>query len=555
MTTVGWLKDVLLFCVAFSSAAAIAAFLLAPDRVKEPASFQPRSARFNNVSNVAKRLDRAVEENLRVRNLAKAPPANATQIVRRLALALTGTLPSLEELRKLDSVEEGDRVHWYVSHLLEDKRSSDYLAERFAKVFIGVEEGPFLVYRRRRFVSWLSDQLSNKVPYNQISRRILTSKGLWTDSPEVNFYTYNIVPDQEDETKPDPIRLAARTSRAFLGMRIDCLQCHDDFLGTMNLGSEFELEEGTQRHFHALASFFSQVQNSLVGVNDNLDAPQYEYQLLHEDAPEIIIPHAPFNTKYDLDSEIDLRTRLANWVTHPENRPYARAIVNRIWAIMFGRSYMRPVDDIPLEGPFPAGMEILVNEFITSNYDLQHLIRVIAASETFQRSSSADFEIQSQHFSHFAVFPITRLRPEQVAGSIIQSTSLKTIDSTSHVIARLVKYGQQNDFVARFGDLGEDEYNDRSETITQRLLMMNGELVNERLTGGLNSTTRIALLAPDNKTAIETVYIATLARKPSSEESIYFIEQLEDLDGDDRNKKISDIYWALINSVEFVWNH
>ena len=218
------------------------------------------------------------------------------------------------------------------------------------------------------------------------------------------------------------------------------------------------------------------------------------------------------------------------------------------------RGLIQPVDDIPLDGPFPDSMEVLVDHFVANGYDIHDLIRTIVMSETFQRDSKADFEITTSHHRNWAVFPMIRLRPDQVAGAIIQSTSLKTIDSTSHIISRLMKFGQQNDFVDRFGDPGEDEFIDRGETITQRLLMMNGELVRERLENGLSSTSRVALLAPNSQKAIETIYLATLTRQPSSNELSYFVRQLDELESEERGERVIDIYWTLINSIEFVWN-
>src|SRR5262249_32808791 len=150
-------------------------------------------------------------------------------IARRMSLALAGTIPSLEEIRTLEAVPEAQRIEWWTSHLLEDRRFCDYFAERLARVYVGTENGPFLVFRRRRFVSWLSEQLHDKRPYNEIVRELIADKGLWTGTPAVNFVTATINQDSEDKS-PDEIRLAGCVARGFLGVRIDCLQCHDDKL-------------------------------------------------------------------------------------------------------------------------------------------------------------------------------------------------------------------------------------------------------------------------------------------------------------------------------------
>lgn len=556
MKTATWFKDVLLISIGLSTLAGLAAFLLSSDRVRDPESFHSNQKSKSEIANVGSRVDTVFARQHQELGIGAAPRASSLKIARRLALALAGTVPSVEEIRRLEEIEPSKQIDWYVSRLLEDKRTSSFLAERFARQFVGTDEGPFLIFRRRRFASWMSKQLEEQRPYDDIARQLLLDSGLWTDAPAVNFYTYNILPD-EDEVRPDAIKLAARTSRAFLGMRIDCLQCHDDFLGTMNLGSAENPEGGTQLHFHQLASFFSQVENSLMGIRDNLKSETYQYKLLDDDDASKIEPEVPFNSHLDGD-EKNQRLRLANWVTHPENRPFARAFVNRIWAIMFGRGLIHPIDNIPLNDDVSEAMEILADDFVENGFDIRRLLRIIAVTNTFQRDSdfhSTSTEISDLHKDSWAVFPLSRLRPDQVAGAIIQSTSLTTVDSTSHIVERLVKFGQQNEFILRYGDPGEEEFNERGETVTQKLLMMNGKLVAERLNDGINSPSRLRGLSPDVSTAVETVYLAVLSRRPTPSETDYFESQMIDATRSEQRQKTTDLFWTLINSIEFSWNH
>ncbi len=547
-----WTKNLFFIGLAVIGFATLTVFLMATDRVAAPESFAPSSKAQFAILNVAKTVDASFKQEWNQKDLGMqaAGRADDLTIARRLSLGLTGTVPSLQEIREFESQEPQDRIHWWVSHLLEDRRTSNHLAERFTRAFVGVDDGPFILYRRRRFVKWLGDQIHDNVRYDQIVRQLLTGEGLWTDSPSVNFYTVTI----GDTEQPDPVRLAGRTSRALLGMRIDCLQCHDDFLGTINLGSADDPTGGMQTDFHSLAAFFAQTNVSLLGIKDGGDK-EYQYQLLEADEESVISPKVPFNQELVDDNISSLQKQLAEWVVHPENRPFARATVNRVWAIMCGKPLVEPVDDIPLEGPFPQAMEVLADDLVNNNFDLQRLIRTIAETEAFQRDSRADFEITDQHVENWKVFPLIRLRPDQVAGAAIQSTSFTTIDATAHIITRLTQFGQQNDFVERYGDAGEDEFAARGETVTQRLLMLNGEMIDDRLTTPLNSPVRVSVLSPNTEQAIETVYLATLTRRPTAPELTHFKSQLDQLQGTERTKKILDIYWTLVNSIEFVWNH
>jgi hypothetical protein len=210
-----------------------------------------------------------------------------------------------------------------------------------------------------------------------------------------------------------------------------------------------------------------------------------------------------------------------------------------------------------LEGTYPPGLETLAGDFVKHGYDIQRLIRVIAASDPFQRDSRAEFEVTIDHENAWAVFPLTRLRPEQVAGAMLQSASLSTIDADSHIIKLLTRFGQENDFVKRYGDMGENEFQDRGGTIPQRLIMLNGELVEERIKPNpvTNASTRIARLAPSDQKAVETAYLAILTRLPDPDESSYFTQQLDGVHGDERERRLADLYWTLLNSSEFSWNH
>ena len=547
-----WQRNLLFASLSVVGLVALGSRLLSSDPIKSPSSFDPTRYQQPEIRRVLDQVDSEFAASWEESGLASAGPADELIIARRLALGLTGTIPSLEEIRVLQSLPEGQRVDWWISRLLEDRRYADYVAERLARAYVGTDNGPFIVYRRRRFVTWLSDQLHDNKPYDVLVRQLISDKGIWTNSPSVNFLTVTL--DEDNKGKPDAIRLAGRTTRAFLGMRIDCLQCHDDNLGTMNLGSEDDPRSGLQSDFHHLAAYYGGVQFSLFGVTDSED--EYEYQYLHADEAEAIAPRPPFASDLVPESGTQ-REQLAAWVTHDQNKPFARAMVNRMWALLFGKPLVEPIDDIPLYGEYPPGLDTLAEDFIKHDYDLRHLIRMIAGTKAFHLESRADFEVTQAHEDSWAVFPLTRLRPEQMAGGVLQAASLTTIDADSHIIAQLQRFNEQNQFIQRYGDTGEDEFEGRAGTIAQRLLMMNGSLVKERTKPDpvWNASTRIAMLAPTDEKAIETTYLTLLSRLPSDAEREHFVKLLGGTKGDNRGECLEDLYWVLVNSTEFSWNH
>lgn len=489
-------------------------------------------------------------EQARISPASSAPPL---KIARRLSLGLSGSIPSVQEIRVLQQQPSHEQIHFWVSHLLRQKRTSDFLAERLARALVGVEDGPFLLYRRRRFVDWLSNEIFTARPYDEIVADLLNDDGIWTDSPAVNFYTRNIVPDVGKDDVPDPITLAGRTTRALIAMRLDCLQCHDDFMNEIYLGDANNLRAGVQADFHQLAAFFSETRNTFFGIRDvkNQTIP-YQYKLIGEQSESILEPAVPYASEL-LGSEGSLRQRLTHWVTHRENRPFARSIVNRMWAIMTGQPLLEPVDNIPLGGPFPAALELLTTDFIDHDFSLHRLIHMIACCDAFQKDSVASFEIENVHTQKSAVFPMTRLRPDQMAGAVIQATSMRLVDENSHVLNRLKTFDQLSRFIRRFGDPGENEFESRGETVTQKLLMFNGKMVSECLKEN-SSVAEMHWLSPDDKTTVETIFLATLSRRPTGAEEEFFLDRLSDRTVS-KKRQVADIYWSLINSLEFSWNH
>lgn len=482
-----------------------------------------------------------------------AAKADEWTVARRIALALTGSIVSFEEIRALQAVPAGERVHWWTSRVMEDRRWSDYLGQRLSRAYVGTANGPFLLFRRRKFNSWLAEQLARDVGYDKIARAMISAEGLWTDTPQVNFVTATM--DEKDNGRGDPIRLAGRTSRAFLAQRIDCLQCHNDFLDKMNFGTRDEPIAGQQSHFHSLAAFYAgaSAKNPFQGIVEDFET--YKFEFLGESEAREVEPSVPFYPHL-LPSDGKPRQRLANWVTHPENVAFSRAAVNRIWAQLFSRPLVDPVDDIPLDQPVPRVLDILAEDFVSHGYSVQRLIRLIIECDAFQRASRADFEVTEEHEKCWAVFPIEQLRPEQVAGSIFQACTLSSLDSTSSIFAQLKVFGDTQDFLKRFGDRGE-EFETDAVTISQRLIMMNGDLVNERTKVDLvgNASTRIAAMVSDNQEAVQATYWAVLNRMPSIAELEQFSQYIDGKYGDSRAAAIGDIYWAMMNSTEFAWNH
>lgn len=536
------IRDLLFIGLVLGGAAGLGASLY-PPRIDARNDFRPRrSVSDDGLGETVRRVDAAFRARWAAEGLTPTSPAPELAVVRRLALGLTGAIPSLEELRRLESIPEGQRATRYAEALLDDRRYADYFAERLARAYVGTEGGPFLIYRRRRFVSWLSDDLFKNRPYDAIVRDLIASDGLWTDRPATNFITVTYDPERK---VVDPERLAGRVTRAFLGARLDCAQCHDHPFASWK-----------QADFQGLSAFFGQAENGLTGIHES----PIEYQPTDRKTgkPVTVAPRVPFLPELlPAENQGTRRARLARWITDPKNDHFPKATVNRVWALMFGRPLVEPIDDLPSTDELPEPLVILADDFAAHGYDLRRLVQILAATEAFRLDSTTFDEAHEEAADRsWAVFPLTRLRPEQVVGGVIQAASLTTIDADSPIFARIGKFFGENNFVQRFGDSGGDEFDGRGGTIPQRLLMLNGELVHGRTKEDLfNAGNRVALLAPTDRAAVEVAYLTVLTRKPTAEEARHFEAKLDKARGAERARRVSDLYWTLVNSTEFSWNH
>jgi hypothetical protein len=522
--------------------------LLSAGLLRSPASRLARRARVPqpdtraDIAPAVRVVNQAFKEVWAEKHLTPTPPAPELELMRRLGLALTGKAPSLEEIRRFESRPLPTRLDAWLEDLLRDRRCGDYLAERLARAFVGTEDGPFILFRRSRFTGWLSDAVLENRPYDVVVRQMIAADGVWTDHPATNFIT---VTRKEETERPDPERVGARVARAFLGVRLDCAQCHDH-----------PFQPWKQADFRGLAAFFGGLHANLRGVRDETNdyAPPPRRS---KDPGKVVEPRVPFHPEL-LPAAGPPRERLAAWVTDPRNENLARVTVNRIWALLFGRPLSEPVDDLPLSGEVHPALEKLAADFAGHGYDLRRLLCVIVASEPFRLNSAGIDEggPSAEQDEAWAAFPMTRLRPEQVAGSIFQAASLSTLEADAPWLVRLATFTGQNDFVRRYGDTGEDEFDTRSGTIPQRLLLLNGDIVrNKTKSDFLNAPSRIAALAPTDRKAVEIAFLTVLTRRPSPEESSYFEARVRGTKGEERKERLGDLCWTLMNATEFSWNH
>ena len=490
--------------------------------------------------------------------LTPAEPADELTVLRRLTLALHGTIPSLEQIRAFEADAAPGRLDRWCDRLLADRRFADYWAERLARTLVGTHAGNLVLYRRDRFAAWLSDRLHANESWDETVRAMIAADGMWTAVPAANFVTAEVENDVLDRNA-----LAGRTVRAFLGQRIDCAQCHDH-----------PFADWKRADFEGLAAFYGRTDFGLTGVREHLtdgDGPK-EFTVQDRETLEdrVVAPAVPFAADrlpagFDPDSA-DRRRALAAWVTHADNRRFGRAVGNRAWGLLFGRAWSEPVDDLPDPEPLEPGdagdlLDRLAAVFRAgrggAGHDLKHLIRTIARTRAFRLDSRAPHAADPRAFGELtdagAVFPLVRLRPEQAIGAMAQAASVRTLDRDSPLFFRAIRFFREIDFVRDYGDLGGDELTGAPATVPQALLRMNGDLAGELARPNpLNAAGRLSLFAGPPPRQIEAAFLCCLTRRPTAAEAAALADYFEDANEED---PMADVYWTLFNAPEFSWNH
>lgn len=511
--------------------------------------------------------------------LEPAPAVDALTLMRRLWLDLLGTTPSLSEIRALQEVPPARAQAWLIERALADERFDGVLAERLARIAVGGQDAKQddLTYRRRRLVSWLTGQVRRNRPWDALVRQLVSAGGLSTDTPAVNF---TISQDS------DPTKLAARTTRAFLGVRIDCAQCHDH-----------PFARWKQRDFEGLAAFYARLRRDLTGVREasegellfqlpaGLSAPPQDADhaaigsstRLEVKAPfgqpvlippgqkppagaatRSVAPAVPFSPEL-LPERSSRRDALAAWLTAPQNPYFAQALVNRFWSWLLGRGLVEPVDELDTTRPRdPLLLALLAERFRESGFDLRLLVRAIVSSEAYRLDSAPRTDDEAQDLEPaseaYALRPLKPLRGDQLAAGILQAGSLRPYDQARAPLLRFANWAQRNDFTRRHGDdLALEEAQD--ETLLQRLHLLNGKTLREvtKHDDLFGPVTRIPLLAPSDEAAVEAAFLITLTRRPSPAESQRFSARLAGAPKGERDRVMSDLLWTLLNATEFAW--
>lgn len=486
-----------------------------------------------NIENVAAMIDGHISEALRRDEITPAPLADDAEFLRRVYLDLAGTIPPVAEVRRFLNDSDPQKRSKVVNDLLNSPRYVVHFTNVWRALLLPeAANDPRLRFQVEGFEAWLRTQLFEEVGYDQIVQRLITTQ-LTSANMSMRRQSNTAEPTAiaffiAKEGKPE--NLTAGISRQFLGIRIECAECHDH-----------PFADWKRDEFWSLAAFFSGVQSDNQFTVSETASPGK--LAIPGTAREVAAAFLDGSTPQA--ATIPGREALAKWITAPDNPFFARAAVNRLWAHFFGIGIVVPVDDMEIDNP-PSHPELLAElsrVFVDRDFDLKFLIRAITTSQAYQRSSKLTHESQDDP-RYFARMVVRGLSPEQIYDSLSRATGNRNEQGKA-------------EFVERFTSEPGMPI-DVQTTILQALAMMNGPLVAAATDLEQSATMTAAAEFPlfDDRQRIEALFLAALSRFPREEELSRFLSYVQQGGATgDKKAALADVFWVLLNSSEFLFNH
>jgi hypothetical protein len=493
------------------------------------------------------------------RNLAKlaslrippSPDAGDAAFLRRAYLDATGTLPTARQAEAFLADRDPNRRAKLVDRLLDSPEYVDYWAYKWSDLLL-VSSRKLQAPSMWSFYRFVRESVAKNVPWDRFARSILTAQGSTLSNGAATFYLLH----------RDPIDLTESASMTFLGLSLTCARCHNH-----------PLEKWTQDQYYQFASLFARVTlKDGDTTGDAVVANSRDGEILHP-RRGVAMPPSPLDAPpISSDDPRDRRAVLADWLARPDNPYFARALVNRVWSNFFGRGLVDPEDDLRVSNPpsDEALLDWLVADFIAHRYDVKHLIRTIMNSAVYARSSVPvpGNESDTKFLSHYRV---KRLPAEVLLDAIARVTEVSTPFSGYPAGWRSLQLPDSQVASTFLDSFGRPERattcsceRSAEPSMSQALHLANGATINEKLRSDSSAAAKAVSGKVDDPAIIEHLFLAALSRRPTAAERERTIKALKEATAGladpkaaatARRQAVEDLYWAVLTSREFLFNH
>lgn len=485
-------------------------------------------------------VDTLVAAKLKKLRIAPSEVCSDEEFLRRVFVDVVGLFPTVEEYQAFMASSEPDKRAKLIDGLLERKEFAEIWVNKWAELLQVrtvanqvSQKGMFLYY------NWLVEKLQNNTPMDKLVQEILGASGGTFKNPSTNFYQMTL----------DRLLLTENVAQVFMGMRIQCAQCHNH-----------PFDRWTMDDYYGFAAFFAQIgRKQGEDYRETIVFNAGGGEQNHPIGGRAMKPKFLGGAEPDTAGK-DRRAVLAEWLASKENPYFAKSFVNRVWTHFFGIGIVEPVDDFRVSNPAsnPELLDELAKRFTESNFDLKKLVRDICNSRTYQRSTQRNptNELDEKNFAHAN---LRRIKAENLLDIITMVTETKDKFPGLPLGARAVQIANgatSTYFLTTFGRATRETVCScevkMEPTLSQALHLLNGDTVNAKIAqGGVVKRLNETMKFPEER--VTNLYVRALGRKPTKTE----LDKLLPLfaPGSNAEQALTDLFWALLNSREFLFNH
>lgn len=484
-------------------------------------------------------IDKLIHAKLKKLRIQPSQLCTDEEFLRRVYLDVVGVLPTVEEYRRFMDSDDPKKREKLVDELLGRKEFVELWVMKWAEL-LQIRTTRQISYKAMlRYYNWLQAKIAGNVPMDKMVQELLGSNGGTFANAATNYY----------QNERDTLKVAENVAQVFMGMRIQCAQCHNH-----------PFDRWTMDDYYSFAAFFSQVgrkrgEDPRETIIYNRRSGEVRHPVTKRNMPPKFLGGAVPDVRGK-----DRRVVLAEWLASPQNPYFAKNLSNIVWAHFFGKGIINEVDDVRVSNPAvnPELLDELGRRFTSYNYDFKQLVRDICTSRTYQLSTQTNptNETDERNFSRAY---LRRLRGEVLLDAISQVTETKNKFRGLPLGARAVQIANGNTstyFLTTFGRAKRDTVCScevkMEPNLSQALHMLNGDTVNSKIQrGGLIARRLKAKKTPQE--VVDELYIRVLTRPPYPKEQ----SQLTEVLAQEKNPQqaLEDVFWALLNSREFLFNH
>ena len=483
-------------------------------------------------------IDTLIQQKLTKLRLSPAPQCDDQTFLRRVFVDVIGQLPTPDDVRNFLADTTADKRARIVDQLLKRPEFPDVWAMAWAEV-LGIESGQLEVKGVHVFTRWLREALRDGMPMDKIVHRMLTASGGAYTVPEANYWV----------TATNPKVLAENAAQTFLGIRLQCAQCHNH-----------PFERWRMDDYYGFAAFFGRVGRKRGDdPRDTVIFNRNSGEVTNERTRVAAKPQFLGGVLPAIKPGVDRRAVMAEWLISRKNPWFAKNVANRVWARFFGRGLVQPVDDVRVSNP-PSHPDLhrrLGERLAAADFDIRELIREICASATYQSTQHPE----DHPASTYAGMPPRRMSAEQMLDAIGSITEVRTKFRgipLGQSAVQIVEANSGSRFLNLFGRPDRDSACtcDRREepTLNQVLHLINGETIERKLRASNSRVSRLlaAKTAPDQ--ILNELFLATYARLPRKDEQERILHSIRQAGAKPRDAW-DDVLWSMFNSKEFLFQH